>query len=201
VSDILADWTKFCDGIADFDKSHFLTLFHDIDDISTIEEIISVSSFDLIRDNIIYYFNHQKFDSRELILEEKVIQLALKIHDDLQNISQIIDKSYFSKKIESVIICSSYTEFHEFLIKNGRGYIYDEIISPFILMNCLPQDKITYAMYEALYGIENDYALANSIIHPVFNKNLDLSEYLMLRSCGWDYAVKENMLSIVHQKL
>lgn len=51
-------------------------------------------------------------------------------------------------------------------------------------------------MYEALYGIQNDYRLAQSIIAPYFKKKVDFSNYLQIRLMDCDYFVDGNTILI-----
>lgn len=185
---ILRDWCDYCENKTDFDKSHFYTLFWDDSEkeklIPNDLEII-FSYFDQ-RDELIKIMRDYLFtkESNDKLMENKEIHLLIK--EDIGEKIKLSKRLNFITSYE-VSLCNI-EEVEKSRNEEEFLRFYDEI-SDIVLDNWKIENKKTNALYEALYGLTNDYEMVWYLFSPLLKLDVIFSNYYELKKNNVVYSI------------
>lgn len=190
----LNDWIDYNNGIKDFDKSHFYTLFMDNNNGKTIvdEELQIVfqnmpNSIKLAERLKEYYAVRRQnnvINTEEFLKEtvrEDIEQKKIAIND-----KELL--SILNKKIEFV---KDYNKVEEAQLEEWHSE-FIMLISDYTIDLRISKDKRIYALFEAFYGLTHNYQLVWYLGSPLLNTEINFDNYLDIWSVGGEYAVTEN---------
>lgn len=196
MKEIISEWCEFCEGKKVFDKSHFYTLFwEDItqSDLKTIFKYFPNADqlFELTND---YLFGKTQRVPDTLVYET-LVELAvndinqkkclLNINSDLYRLIDHIKVEFVDDHILVKNLCSSspYVDFFD-------------AISDILLDSWVIEDKKTYALYEAFYGLTKSYEIVWGLFNPLYSKDINLQNYIRFTSLGGVYSFSDNRLLV-----
>lgn len=197
--DLLEDWCDYCDGKSDFDESHFSTILMGVFVANLTPEV------DAFLKRFASPFSQDLYVSLTRICEVGPADRELLpwIRRDITSKLALLDEE---NQVERESI--------EWLLTNDRFRFTDDVSSlPEIAIASANFDAIyfaesdyviehsekdprLYALSEALYHIATNYALAHSIMNPLVNGGIDLSNYLEVYLRGGDYVLADDSIVV-----
>lgn len=202
MSEILNDWHRYCKGEADFDKSHFLTLFHEIDETACAE---AMSYFDHAHDisariadvrrcypNPAHPFVADRGRCLELAaqdLAQKRIVFEAEGDDEMVGVINtaplefVEDAAVFEAAIDD--------EFNLDLHAGVTDYCNDR----------REGGDLKYALFEALFGLANSYDIQRYAAQSLINVTINLDVPFALWKIGGAYALTEDRVLVTQAPL
>lgn len=184
MKEIINDWCQFCEGIKAYDKSHFYTLFWE-EEIST-NDLYQIFKYfpnhnELIKIMTNYLHGNQEITNKSndfiMQLVQKDIQEKVSLSNNLKYIIDypiefIEDYSFVSNKVGS-------DEYYEY---------YDEI-SDIISDKWILEDKKSFALYEAFYGLTKNYEIVWYLFSPLLKTPINYKYYFDISISGGIYTI------------
>jgi hypothetical protein len=196
MKEIISDWCEFCEGRKAFDKSHFYTLFWE--DITQSDLRIIFKYFpkaDKLFELTYDYLFGETQRVPEALLNETLIELAL--NDINQKKYLLHTNSDLFRMVDSIKV-----EFvdDDILVQNlskKSPYLdFFDAISDTLLDSWIVEDKKTYALYEAFYGLTKSYEIVWGLFSPLFSMNISFQYYIQFTSFGGVYCFLDNKLLV-----
>ncbi|MDX8355186.1 hypothetical protein [Cognatiyoonia sp. IB215182] len=199
---LLDDWVEFCEGKRDFDKSHFLPLFHGSLNDDDLREI------------------YQFFPQADLLSERmKRFQAAKKARKERSIVpvssSQIMDLAAADMSAKSSILAElGEEELARFAGENKPSLTTDRnafdyvacsdwpngekhvVVGDYVDEQMLLPNKQGFALFEALYGAANSYDIQYFLAAPLIKSDVDFVPYFELWSAGSDVALAEDSILV-----
>lgn len=197
---LLADWCAFCEGSAEFDQYHF----------STILMGVFVGDLTPEVDDFLRRFS-RPFAPALYANLVRICGDALPDRDILPWIRRDLDQklalldpdSSERETIERFLATDNFTYTEDFsslpdiAIASPNFAATYEAECDYIIDHCDDNSKM-YALREALYHLATNHALAHSIMSPLLDGTIDLSNYFEIYLRGGDYVVAADSI-VVYQ--
>jgi hypothetical protein len=181
MDNLIKDWKCFCQGTQQFDKSHFTFLFHEegiINNVNQITQFIpeqekltqvikDVLSIKEVKDKVNITDEEIIFHAKNFILEQ--VSLLENLDDELRSATNDFE-----------IIFVTSTEFEYHIDDDIPHYWFFDEFGDLIRDSKRNDDEVTFAFFEALCGIDNDYYLSWYIAAPLLEIKISLSSYYEL---------------------
>lgn len=201
---LVKDWCDYCEGKADFDKSHFTSMFtYDLNsqELSDIFKYFSCNN-DLIErlktvimagtfEESLYLQATSRCSESELLelvkldLKDKHMISTSKGDEDLSNILASIDVDFvYDKQMISKLLGED----------NPSEWIF-EVIGD-LVDEARGTDIKILALEEACYGLAANYYLAWFIMSPLLKLSIDFSNYFKIWSNGGIFVITENKVLV-----
>lgn len=193
---IITDWCAFCEGKVSFDKSHFYTLFWEVvnqGDLNIIFKYFPNSDklFDITND---YLFGKTERVS-ELLIDKILIELAL---NDINQKKQLLKiNSDLSRMLDDIKVEFIYDDILVQDLRNSSPYLdFFDTIGDIFQEKWIIEDKKTYALYEAFYGLTKSYEIVWCLFKPLLLIDISLEYYTQFTSLGGVYSFLNNKLLV-----
>ncbi len=202
MTSLIEDWKSFCSGQADYDKSHFLTLFHeDHDDFELAQIFEHFPNADKLTANVRRFreaWHHRNKREKRLSeagacevamldLQEKAIAFVEFGEDEL---TAIVDSA-------QPVVTRSVSEFESAARAEWPNREKQIILGDYFDEKWQSFDKKMDALMEAFYGAANSYDLQWYLASPLLNTSINFEPYLLLWEAGLDTALTEDHLLIL----
>ncbi|XMM84461.1 hypothetical protein WG628_20260 [Stenotrophomonas maltophilia] len=202
---LLEDWCSFCEGVAVFDKSHFLGLLKEhssSDELNVIfshfpfSDILASRAAQVIASGTVegsFYLLPASFASRD-----ELVRLGGEWLSAQALICGEIDDVEISEICAGASVRFVSADDLDSALRQDipQHWIFDEVGDALRASRMSDSDQM-YALLEALYGLAADYYLAWYIAGPLFKIDVDLEPYFRFWSAGGRCALtrKELMVS------
>lgn len=206
MASLLRDWCDFCEGVAEFDKSHFLALFKEH---SSADELHKIFRYFPCADEL------QK--RAETVFMSGTLEgsaYLLPLADERRSVEDLISKANSWLK-EQCLFCKNigddelYDISHNAVVEYTTRNVVDAALnsdSPTVWIfeligdkaratRCMDGGKV-YALFEALYGIAADYYLAWYIAAPLMSVDINFECYFEFWRQGGVGALCNNKLLV-----
>lgn len=203
MTELKDDWVRFCEGTEDFDKSHFLTLFHEDHDDQTLAELFKYfSCTDQLVLNVKRFrkaWHHRR--SQEVQLSDSdICEIAMK---DLRAKSKAYHDFGEDDLADIVahvtpLITYSRSEFGAASNADWPNCEKQVVLGDYFDEKWLSTDAKTDALLEAFYGTANSYDLQWYLGSPLLDTSINFEHYLTLWEAGFDTALTKDHLLILH---
>lgn len=193
---IIIDWCQFCEGKNSFDKSHFYTLFWE--DISQ-NDLKEIFKYFPNPDGLFLFTNEYLFGKTrrvsESVINKMLIELAL---GDLNEKKNLIDSnSNLSSMLNDIKVEFINDNLFVETSRNNIPYVdFFDTISDKLMDSWIIEDKKTFALYEAFYGLTKNYEMVWYLFKPLFSIDINLECYFQFTSLGGIYSLIENKLIV-----
>jgi hypothetical protein len=178
--EIVSDWVKFCKGKSNFPPNYFYTLLMDYPSIEELEMTFKYFiKSDFLVKRTIQFINskREKFGrmelgnllSNDILLKSKFLE---SIHSDLK----------INKKAQ-LTFCESTKELHDYILDDVWQQEFYDVISSKI------SGTMEFEIYNAVYGLTNDFDLRMHILMPIFQYDYDTSNIFSFKIHGGIFAV------------
>lgn len=199
IKTILKDWCDFCEGREKFDKSHFITLFHeDIKDEYLEMALQFFPNQDELIDRVINVREFYPERGKNMKAEpDYILDLAIKdvrekrkackylSEDELVNIIDNAKPKFVSDKLTFERALNN--EWNgEFL--SQVGFYFDECWNS--------EDDSYYALFEAFYGMTNSYEIQWYLGRPLMNTSVNPDYFYELWKAKGCYALSGSELIV-----
>jgi hypothetical protein len=192
---IIIDWCNFCEGKIAFDKSHFYTLFweNNEQDKITRSDLVEIFKYFPKSKELFNLMESYLFDKSEKrnTTNDYLIELAKK--DIYQKIS--LSKKLDHFKSYPIHFINDFKVVEE--LKNHEDYFsfYDEV-SDMISDKWLLEDKKTFALQEAFYGLAKNYEIVWYLFSPLINVRINFEYFFEFTCLGGVYSIHDNKIII-----
>lgn len=182
---LLSDWCAFCEGLAVFDKSHFLGLLKEHGTDVELRKIFSYfsSSVDL-HERALKVISSGRLDGSLYLLprlsatREEIVRLGgewLRGQEEICRRIGDVEIEAICKRAEVVFVAGS--DLDSVLRKDiPQCWLFDGIGDSLRASKVSDSDQV-HALLEALYGLDSDYYLAWYIGDSLFELDLDFYPY------------------------
>lgn len=193
---IIIDWCQFCEGKNSFDKSHFYTLFWE--DISQ-NDLKEIFKYFPNPDRLFLFTNEYLFGKTrrvsESVINKMLIELAL---GDLNEKKNLIDSnSNLSSMLNDIKVEFINDNLFVETSRNNIPYVdFFDAISDKLMDSWIIEDKKTFALYEAFYGLTKNYEMVWYLFKPLLSIDINLEYYFQFTSLGGIYSFIENKLIV-----
>ncbi len=203
---LVDDWVEFCEGKRDFDKSHFLTLFHGS---LTDEDLRAIYQFfpqaDLLGERMERFQAAKKARTEKSIVPVSNSQILNLAASDMRAKSSILAELGEEElaRLASENKPSLTTDRNAFDNvarsdwPNGEKHV---VIGDYVDEQMLLPNKQGFALFEALYGAANSYDLQYFLAAPLIKSDVDFGSYFQLWSAGTDVALAEDNILVFTDK-
>ncbi|ATD09366.1 hypothetical protein SIO17_19995 [Pseudoalteromonas piscicida] len=189
MNSLLKDWCDFCENKKNFDKSHFMTLFHEKEARNCLDKVFAYfTSFEKLIVNATLAIE-QKYNPKATsppLEDEYILNLIRRFF--LTQTKYVCD---FDQPIIDTITRGEICFVSEDIFSQHENedcphyWLYDDF-GDVVRASRVENDEKTIALFEALYNLDADYYLAWFIASPLIKLDLDLDSYFEL----WKYKVK-----------
>ncbi|MBB1403324.1 hypothetical protein [Pseudoalteromonas sp. SG45-1] len=198
MDNLIKDWKCFCQGTQEFDKSHFTYIFHAEGIINSVNHITQFlpekESLTQVIENVLSIKEVKRSAS---ISDEAIVSHAKNFILEQVNLLENLDDELRSATDDFEIKFVTPTEFESHIDDDIPNYwLFDEF-GDLIRDSKRNDDEVTFAFFEALYGIDNDYYLSWYIAAPLLEINIDLSSYYELWKNNCQVLLLKNKLLIL----
>jgi len=195
---LIKDWKYFCQGTQEFDKSHFTYLFHEKEIINNVNQVTQffpeLESLTQVIENVLSFKEVKRSTS---INDEAIVSHAKNFILEQISLLENLDDELRSATNDFEIKFVTSTEFESHIDDDIPHYwLFDEI-GDLIRDSKRNDDEITFAFFEALYGIDNDYYLSWYIAAPLLEIKVNLSSYYELWKSNCQVLLLKNKLLIL----
>jgi hypothetical protein len=188
MKEMIVDWCEFCEGKKIFDKSYFHTLFWE--DINS-SDLKLIFKYFPNSDALFNLMNDYLFEKSEKVSESKInetlIELAL---SDIQEKKFLLNgNSSLVSMVDNINV--EFVDDYLFVANlcNSSPYLdFFDAISDVVLDNWIIEDKKTYALYEAFYGLTKSYEITWELFQPLLSIDTSLGYYIRFVSLGGVYS-------------
>jgi hypothetical protein len=209
VNALIKDWTKFCTGKENFDKSHFATLFsQDLDD----EKLKEIFSFFPSMQSMVERLKKLKsagslergpyFLPKTVAMPKDLIELVkLDVKNQLLLCGELGNEELCEKIMHAKVeFVDDKHAIEKFRNQNSLSEQVFELIGDYIGEVSVTDTRID-ALEEALYGLAANYYLAWYIMAPVLKLSIDFESYFNVWRNGGIYVIVEGHILISSIKL
>lgn len=208
MSSLLTDWCSFCEGTANFDKSHFLGLLKvhgSDDDFRKIFQYFSGSDEMAERarsvistgkaEPFVYLIPDCRAEKKELL------ELAFEWLKEQERVCRLLNDFELLDICKSAnLVFVSGQELEVCLQQDIPHYWFFESVGDAIRQSKFSESDQVYALLEALYGLAGDYYLAWYIGQSLFRFEIDLQPYFSFWKAGGRCALTEKSLLVTNQR-
>ena len=196
MNELLNDWKEFCEGRKNFDKSHFFALFWEGINQKDLENVFKYfpNSIELTDRTKEYLFG-TKENISESVIKNILISLVIK---DLNQKKTIINENSDLLELIETLDVEFIQDFKKvLLLKNTSPYIdFFDTINDKLSDNWIIEDKKTFALYEAFYGLTKNYEMVWYLFNPLFKINFNCEYYFKLSTLGGVYSFSNNKILV-----
>lgn len=199
---LLSDWCAFCEGSREFsDHYHFSTILMGVFLGGLTPEV------NRFLQEFSKYFPQSLFDNLVRICGEAEPDRDVLpwVHRDLDEKRKLFDSSSESVDVLRVIDERRFTHTHDHdafqEIKNlsiNQSILYS-VFNDFVIDQCKDDDRL-WALNEALYHIATDYFVANSIMAPLLETDINLGNFFEVYLRGGDYVLDNDRIVVYTYK-
>lgn len=187
MNNVISDWCAFCEGRKSFDKSHFHTLFWEDISLNDLRQIFkyfpnSEELFSLTHD---YLFGTT--DAISNSVPKVLIDLAFK---DILEKRKLIGEGFGLTGANGNMTADFIEDFkHVEKLKTKEPYLsFFDAINDKFLDSWILEDKKTFALHEAFYGLTKYYEMVWYLFKPLTNIKVDFKYYYELTKLRGVYA-------------
>ena len=193
---IINDWINFCEDREKFDKSHFYTLFWEGITQNDLEYIFKYFPHSLeLNSRTKEYLFGTKEKVTELVINEVLIDLAIK--DLNQKISILIDNPELVELIGHLKVEFIQDSNYVIQLKNNSPFIdFFDAVNDNLSDNWILEDKKTFALYEAFYGLTKNYETVWYLFNPLFKIKINCEFYYKLSTLGGIYSFSDDKILV-----
>jgi len=193
IKELFENWKRFCKSLATDDKSKYYTLFHENYTFNEIEEIFSTFPFkeELIRR---YYaiVKPKEMTPNNVILKYVKNDMYEKLkffmkHSDVE-LKEILKKNNY--------VFTSKEEIKHLLKEDIPQYWIIDIIGDHLFANRILSDQKTLALFEAFYGLVNNFQLVWYLGKPFYKTEYNPDYYFDIWKSGADYLIDRDVIYI-----
>ena len=199
MENILTDWCDFCEEKKDFDKSHFLTLFHADIDKNYLNTVLQYfPNKDDIIQRVLAVREAKSYRAECFKVDENfALELASKDINEKRKACAYLSEHELTALIDTVQLrfTSDPSSFEKARhddwnreYKAQVGYYFDE--------SWMEETDKYYAIFEAFYGMTNSYELQWYLGKPLMRTFVDPDNYFELWKVGGDYAFTETEILV-----
>lgn len=186
------DWVDFCKGRKYFDKSHFLTLLMKINYSKPIDDedynnlfcFFPNESSELKKRLSSYFEEKPKINSKEDYLisntKKDLAEKLLVIEDDYNKTNLAQEVKYHD----------DYGFIEENLNEEDHGQFFSELFD-FMVTQKKSKDKKIYALFEAYYGLTNNYQMVWYLGAPLLKSKINFDYYYNIWKVGGEYVITD----------
>lgn len=198
MDNLIKDWKCFCQGTQEFDKSHFIYIFHEEGVINNINQITQFlpeqESLTQVIENVLSIKEVKRSTS---ISDEAIVSHAKNFILEQVSLLENLDDELRSATNDFEIKFVTPTEFESHIDDDIPHYwLFDEF-GDLIRDSKRNDNEVTFAFFEALFGIDNDYYLSWYIAAPLLEINVNLSSYYELWKSNCQVLLLKNKLLIL----
>ena len=207
MSTLLSDWCAFCEGLAVFDKSHFLGLLKEHGSDSELRKIFSYfsSSADL-HERAVKVISSGRLDGSLYLLprfsasREEIVRLGgewLKGQEEICRRIGEVEIEEICRRAEVVFVAGGHLD--SVLRMDIPQYWLFDGIGDSVRGSRISESDQVYALLEALYGLAADYYLAWYIGSSLFKLDVDFGPYFEFWRMGGRCALTESQFLVSNQ--
>lgn len=198
---LFQDWINLCEGKKSFDKSHFFSLFQadDNGDFFSEEELRKILDYFDEKDELFLrlnnYFNNQKEETEDI--KDFLIH---KMESDLLEKRKLITDAELLTIIDQPI---EFVDGISFVFNAQQSsWMHHEIISEIeysmLAAKTLKTPEV-YALFEAFYGLSQNYNLVWYLGKPLLDIDINVDNYFDIWKMGGEYAFsnRKNLLGML----
>ncbi|BAP42824.1 putative uncharacterized protein [Pseudomonas sp. StFLB209] len=204
MKNLLSDWSAFCEGVAMFDKSHFLGLLKAHHSNEELRKIFSYFPHaEELADRAANVISYATTEESLYLLPKRTTtnDELIKLGDDWLKEQKNICKTLGNSEVldicnEAKVLFVTKQDLEHSLQQDIPHYwLFDEAGDAIRTSMISDSDEI-YALFEALYGLAADYYLAWYIGRPLFTFEVDLGPYFRFWRTGGRCALTEEALLV-----
>lgn len=195
MKDIVKDWCEFCEGAKTYDKSYFYTLFwqDQSDDKISKDELYEIFKYFPNSNELLELMTNYLFknDKAQDLSTSFLIQLVK--NDINEKISLSNNLKYI--KNYSIEFVDDYN-FVKSKINSEEYYNFYDEVSDILADAWIIEDKKTFALYEAFYGLTKSYEIVWYLFSPLMSKRINYKNYIDIISSGAIYTIYNNKILV-----
>ncbi|ASP35465.1 hypothetical protein CHH27_21295 [Labrenzia sp. VG12] len=199
---LLTNWKNFCEGTAEFDKSHFLALFHQDYDEEALAQLLRFfdRSDQLIKRISRFRAAWHRRRKRETLLSE-IEACALAMKDLVEK--SVAFEAFGERDLMALtnrvtpIVTGSVADFEQAAQADWPNREKQVVLGDYFDEKWSVHGPIMDALLEAFYGAANSYDLQWYLGAPLMDTTVDFEHFLRLWEAGYDTALTEVHLLLI----
>jgi hypothetical protein len=210
----LKEWCDYCEGVREFDKSHFYTLFHNNFSLTELMAIFQYfpRATDLLSlmlklraTNVDTWKGGKRFFPQcdEAVSTNELVRLAERDILEHRNVCVSAGDGELVNIIDNATV--RFVEDEKIVNETRRGDIpYNwlfELVGDRLGRALISKERKIYALEEAFYGMCGDYYLCWYLSQPLRNFEINLNIYFDLWRKGGDYILTKDEILVTRRKL
>ncbi|MBF7093176.1 hypothetical protein IUY40_16715 [Flavobacterium sp. ALJ2] len=191
MKDIVKDWCKFCEGEETYDKSYFYTLFWQ--DQFSKDELYEIFKYFPNSNELLDLMFDYIYDCN--IIEDKSTSYLMQlVKNDISEKTSLSDNLKYIKNYP-VEFVDDYN-FVKNKIDSEEYYKYYDEVSDVLADRWIIEDKKTFALYEAFYGLTKSYEIVWYLFSPLISTKINYKYYVDIMMLGGVYTIYNNKILV-----